>query len=282
MKKFAILADTSHNFDLKTAEKYDIYLLKYYLTLGDKTYQDLTEIETRHFYKVMKDYDELYTAVPGPEDAQKMIDQIRKDGYKDILTLTSSADVTGMYNLQELIKKENPDLNIKVLDTRSVSMGSGFQGIYAAMLRDKGMDLETVYNKLSEKIKDSYIYAIFRTLDYVVKGGRLSPIKGAIGKLFHIHPILGFEEGKIKIHELVRGEKKSFEKLLSYIKNTLNGRPYFLNIFSGDNDEEREVLKERLKNEIKNAVLYLETDITPVLGVHGGPGSIGCIIYYVD
>lgn len=283
MNKFAILADTSQDYTFEDAEKYGFYLVSYYVTMGGKTYKDLVDLDNKTFYQTMGQYDSLKTSIPSPDDVEQAIAKIKEDGYTDILCCTSASVLTGMYNLACLIRDSHPELNMMVFDTESIAMGTGLHTMRAIRLRDQGYTLQETYDDLVKHKAGSTTRALFRTLKYVIKGGRLTPLKGTLGMLLRINPLLKIVDGQVTIMERIRGRQKSLDRLIEVTKEELAGnRPYYLAIFAGDNDEELAKLEEALQDEIARADFFIKSEFTPVLGVHAGPQAIGAGYYFVD
>lgn len=283
MKDFKIILDTSSDFTIERAEEYDIGLIPYYITLGENTYQDLFELPSHTFYSEMKNHTHISTGIPSPHDVHKVLDQSLLEGYKKFLFFTSSHKVTGMSNLLEIIKKERQDITIEIYDTLGVGMQICLQALHAIDLRDKGEKLENIVHYLRTHRHNAHVFALFRTLKYLIQGGRLSGWKGTIGQLLNIQPLLEMKDGMVHIKERIRGKKKSLIRLVEETQKLLSGHTnYYIGIFSGDNTEEKSLLKEMLHNEIIHSKRYIETDLTSVLGVHGGPEAIGVGTYIIE
>lgn len=283
MKSFEIISDTSQNLTDAEAERYGIHLLRYNISLDDKVYRDIDDIDGREFYRVMGNYSTLQTAIPSPEAVHSMLQSIADSGARDVLCMVSAKELTGMYNLFHLLKDSFPTLNIVIFDTRAITYAAGFQTIYAAKLREDGMSIDQVASALEGNQSRSGLIAAFRTLKYVIAGGRLSVLKGALGQLLRVQPIVDLKDAELKIRETPRGKKKSLHRLAEVIKEELStSNRYYLALLDGDNDDERHELKELLKDEIERAELCIEGDLTAVIGVHAGPGTFGACFYKLD
>lgn len=283
MHKFAIIADTSQGLSFEDARENDFYLLSYYLKMGDTTYTDLVDIDNTYFYEHMGDFDELKTSIPSPDDVEQAITKIKAEGYTDILCCTSAPEVTGMYNLLNLIKQHHPELNMYIVDTKQIAMGTGLQTMRAVHLRNQGWSAQEVYDYLRTRTKNGMSRALFRTLKYVIKGGRLTPFKGTIGMLLRINPLLEMIDGNVTIIEPIRGKRKSLNRLIEITKRDLDvDRPYYLSVYHGNNPEELKILFEELKEEIQRAQFFMTTGMTPVLGVHSGPRAVAISYFFTD
>lgn len=283
MKKFEILVDTTQDFTFDLASQYDLTLIPYYLNLDDKNLKDLVEIEKSDFYNNIDSYEKISTGVPPIQDILYKIEEIKKNGIHSALAITSSSDVTGMRNAYESVKSIVNDFNLKIVDSELVGSATGLIAIEASKFRAKGHSLEETRDYVDILKNKSKIFAIFRTLDYLVKGGRISPIKAAIGGFLNIFPILTIKDKKVEILEKARGQAKSLMRLAEIVKEDIgDSKEYHIVLFQGSNQEEFLKLKELLKDQIEKSGLYMETVLTPVLGVHAGPSAIGVSILKLD
>lgn len=285
MNKIGIIADTSQDLTFELGEKYDIEILSYHVQLGNRHYKDLIDIGTREFYQTMGNYDTLMTGIPSVTDLEEKLNKFRDEGTKDILIFVSSDKLTGLEALAGTVKSYYEGLNIHIYQTGQIGSSAGLFSIYAAELRERNYTLDQIVQELDRiKSKENVnIMALFRTLKYIVKGGRFNKYKGMVGMFLKINPVLRLIDGSIEVVDKVRGKQKSLKVLADTIKDDLkDAKKYKIVLFSGDNDEEIQDLKELLKAEIDNAEMYLETELTTVLGVHAGPKSIGVSYMILD
>lgn len=283
MRKFEILVDTTQDFTFDLANQYNLTLIPYYLNLDDENLKDLVEIEKSEFYKNIDSYKKLSTGVPPVQDILDEIDKLKTQGINSALAIISSREITGMGNAYESLKSLEKDFRLEIVDTGLVGSAAGMISIEASKYRAEGHDLDETIEYVKKLINKAKIFAVFRSLDYLVKGGRISPLRAAIGGFLNIYPILTIKEKKVEIFEKTRGQSKSLTKLAQIIKEEIaDSKNYNLALFQGSNEEEFIKLKELLKDQIEKSGLYIETVLTPVLGVHAGPSSVGVSVLILD
>ncbi|MCR8968541.1 DegV family protein [Facklamia sp. 7083-14-GEN3] len=283
MNKLAIIADTSQDLKADLAEHYGIELIHYMLQMGDKHYRDQIDIDSRDFYKQMQNHDVLSTGIPPIQDIIDLLDQLVEKGYTQAVVITASLKLTGMRQLYEVVKEQYDNLEIFIYESDYIASITGLLSIYAAELRDAGKSAEEIIAELDRVDADAGIYALFRTLKYVVKGGRFNKYAGMIGTFFNINPLLTIQKGEIEIINKARGKKRSYATLLAAAKEKLKGaKRYKIALFAGNNNEEIAQLQKDLAEEIANAETSIVTELTPVLGVHAGPQSVGISILVID
>lgn len=286
MEKFAIVMDTASNIDIELAEKYGITLIPYQVQLDDQHYRDQIDISSREFYQLIGQHDTVLSGIPSPKTVDSTIRELVDKGYKQILILTGSIRLTGMYNLCQVICADFIDegIQIEVIDSGQIGIVIGLMGIYASLLREKDIPFVDVVNRLRANIDDSgRVYLLTRTLEYVIKGGRLGKMKGAIGTLLNIQPTLTVEDGQLSVASKARGANKSRLALIQACREQLDtSRPYFFGAFAADNDSELNLLLKDMSDIVDKAELVITRELTTVLGVHGGPKCLGVGFFYVD
>ena len=283
MNKLAIFTDTASDLTYELADQYDIALVSYQLQMGDSHLIDQVDITSREFYETMSHYDVLSTGIPTVQTVIDKFEELKEQGYTQVLAICSSDKITGMQGLLEVVKSEHSDLDITIFNTNQIASSSGVFAIYASQLRQSGHGLQEIVAELERVKPKAEILALFRTLTYLVKGGRFNKYKGAFGNLLNINPMLSAVNGEVAAIDKIRGTKKSLQALIKLVKERLaDSDKYILSFFAGNNEQEVEELKRELSEEIANASLFYETELTPVLGCHAGPKSIGVSILRLD
>ena len=283
MNKFEIFADSSQDFTFELAEQENIIFFPYYLSMGDNDYKDQAEMDNVRFYKTIKQYEKLSTGTPPSQEVLDKIEELKAQGATRALAVTSSADITGMANLYESINQMVEGFEIVIIDTGNIGAAVALATLEASRLRSQGNTIEEIKPLIEKYIKNLDIFAIFRELEYLVKGGRMSAVKAAIGGFLNISPILTVKNRVVDILDKPRGKKKSLAKLIQIVKDRIgNSNNYSIAIFQGDNQEEFEIVREELKDYISKAGRYIETILTPVLGVHSGPTALGIAVMILD
>lgn len=283
MSKIAIIADTSHDMTFEIAEKYNIILIPYSLQMGEKEFTDQVDISSREFYQTMEDEEYLKTSIPPVFKVKEVLDKLENDEYTDAIILTSSDKLTGMYNMCNMIKNDYEKLKVHVINSTQIASPILLMDIYAAELRNDGLSAEEIVNEINRIIPQTTTMALFRTLKYVIRGGRFNKYAGMFGMLLQIKPLLLIQNGEVTVKEKIRGNKKSLQSLVdNVIKSIGSAKRYRMSVFAGNNEEELQTLKDLLKEKIENAEFYIETELSPVLGVHAGPKAVGASVIILD
>ncbi|MGP1411530.1 MAG: DegV family protein [Peptoanaerobacter stomatis] len=280
MGKIAILADTGCGLTDNYLEK-DTYMLPLYVHFSDKSYKDMVEISSNEVYEKMDREGLAKTSIPSVGEIKQMIEKIKSDGYTDILVISLSSGLSGVHNAICMAAKEEQDINIKIVDTKNVWLGTGFFVLYAQDLLKENpqISIDELYEKVNN-IYNSKLYFYLDTFKYLIAGGRIGKVVGTVGTLLKIMPIIACnDEGIYHTVSKTRSEDKAIADITDRIKEFVSknvGKKHYIAIVYKKDERLLKKIEEILKDEIMSAVKYIKYDVvTPALGVHSGPGALG-------
>lgn len=284
MKKFAIIADTGCDIPEDDCCRLGISTLPLWIHFSDGSYRDLVDMKKEEFYNLL-DKEIPKTSTPSPQEVEDAIKKELENGYESVLIITISSKLSGFNNLCNLMAEEYNG-KVKVFDTKNVAMGAGFYAYRAAELRDDGATIDEVYGTLMEERDNmsSRTYFAIPDLSNLISGGRIGKVKGTIGQLLSIKPIISCDtEGYYYTVEKARGFVQAQKKLVNRVKKELlEAGECYLGVFHGDNKEAFVETKKALTDEISRAKTYVESQISPSLAVHTGRGLVGVIYYKIS
>lgn len=254
------------------------------LIIDNKEFEDYVDIKAEDFYEMVvnnPDID-LSTSQVSTGKVQEVYEEFKREGYTDVIVIAVSSKLSGTYQGAILAKDLVDDLNVYVVDSKSVSYGQMHFIYEAVKLIKEGLDAETIFNKISSLHDRINIYVLVDTLKYLVKNGRLSQTSGFLGTLLKIKPLLRIDEnGSLVPYEKIRTTSKARRRLLDLVKEEIKDKKVELFIAYTNNKEEAFLMKDELlesNNNLKISVVPL----TPVVGAHAGPGTIGLGYIEID
>ena len=256
---------------------YPVKMIRSTLNLGGKEYEDYVDIQAKEFYdsiQVNPDID-VSTSQTSTGKIASVYEELKDEGYTDVIAVVISSKLSGTYQGAILAKDMVPGINVYVIDSRSVSYGEAFLVIEAIKMIKSGHKTRDIIDKL-EKIRDNiYIYVLVDTLKFLVKNGRLSAASGFLGTLLKIKPLLHVQrDGSLVPFEKIRTTSKAQQRLLEVVKHDIDGKNVVMFIaYTNNLDKARE-----LKNEIQSIRPDVSVELvplTPVVGAHAGPGTLG-------
>lgn len=274
-EKIAILVDSGCDIPAATREQYQIYQVPLSMIFSDATYRD-DEITAEQLYRRMET-EIPTTSLPTGEEIKGTMHQIRADGYQKVLAVTISSRLSGTCNLLRLNKESCPGLEMEVLDTRNISMGSGLLALAAARYLEQGIQWAELKVRMAKELTSSKMFFCMKTLEYLRQGGRIGHVSALLGSALRIKPIVTCdEEGVYYPTAKVPGYKLALRRLSDCAERFAAGaQNIYVAVLSGEAVEEAAQVKERLLTALPHAKVVMEGPVTPSLAVHTGPGSVG-------
>lgn len=277
-KKIAIITDSTCDLSDDILKKYNIFMVPLRIVYSTREYRDRMEITPEKVYELL-DKEVPKSSLPLPKDVTDLLDRIVAEGYTDIIYLSISAGLSGSFNLIRLLAMEYTGLNIEVVDSATLSMGLGFMAVEAAKEAARSGSVAEAVKRIRATRSSMSAMFIINTLEYLRKGGRIGRVEGTVGNLLNIKPIIGVsDDGVYHTIAKARGHKKSVETMIEQLKARYGARPINLAIVHGLAASEAEKLLGALKK-VLNIQESTVSQVSPVLGVHTGPGLLGVVAY---
>jgi DegV family protein with EDD domain len=264
-------------------DAYGIIMVPYYLNIGKESYRDLSEVDRDSFFQQLATADPLpTTANPGPGDYLAVYEKAAED-VQEIASIHMTSIASGAYQAATIAKnmaaESLPHVRIEVIDTRNVSMCHGWMALEAARAAQEGAGLDEIVGLVDDIIPKAKMLQTADTLRYLYKGGRIGKAKHLFGTLLSIKPIIGMEDGVIVPLGQGRSLKAVYRKMLGIIGEATppGGEIKAAVVHAAAPDE-----AERLRQMVEDAFPCKEmlvTRLSPVLGVHSGPVTVGVCFY---
>jgi DegV family protein with EDD domain len=275
-----IVTDSCADITKEEAQQYKITIVPAYLRFGDKVYRDGVDIDRDEFYrKLVTSSVHPNTAAPSPGDFAQAYEEVAQEA-DEIVSIHVTRKHSAVYDAALVGKgiAEKKGCRIEVIDSKGVTMWQGLVAITAAKAAEAGCNLNQVVTKVHETINKMRALALFDTMKYVVKGGRLGKAVSAvtaIESLLNVKLLVTLRDGEIRPTGLVRTRSKGIDRLLNFIKSAVNVEELVI-VYSttlGDS----QALVEEVRSLFPNIVPRLAR-LGPALGVHAGPGALVTIL----
>lgn len=280
MQKIALIVDSACDLPLEFIREKNIKLLPLRVTYSHGEYKDMIEITADEIYKNLEK-EIPKTSLPSAEDLENILNDLESDGYTHVIAVTISSGLSGTFNSIRLALEDHPKLTSYVFDTKILAMPEGIVAIEVANLIEKGASFDDIVNAIPEIRRNITGYFTVSTLDYLKKGGRIGKIAGTIGEMLSLKPIVSVDEDGVYYTVCkARGRKQSITKLTEILKSHLSESPCNVWVLHGGVLDEAKTVLESLKN-LDNIVSIGISQISPALGVHGGPGLLGLAVQKV-
>ena len=178
-----------------------------------------------------------------------------------------------------LVSENHDNIESFVYDSKTISWGEGILVKKCAELIEQGKDFNYIKNILPELRKKVKLFFVVGTLEYLRKGGRIGRISGTIGDLLNLKPIVAVDdEGRYFTHSKVRGRKQSLNKMINIVKEIVNDKHHDIIVLNGCSDEDCKYMIDQFEKIDNVSSVNYGGDISPVSGVHSGPGLVGVVL----
>ncbi|MCX8062784.1 MAG: DegV family protein [Anaerolineales bacterium] len=275
MSKVGIVTDSTAYIPQNYLNEYQITVAPQVLIWGDQTYEDGVDIQPAEFYQRLK------TATVMPTTSQVTIPNFHKifqsllEQGKEILAILISAKLSGTIDSAIQAKAMLPGAPIEIVDSYSTAMAMGFQVLTVARAAQDGANLEEC-KRLAEEVRNhtGVVFAV-DTLEFLHRGGRIGGGSRFLGTALNIKPLLEVRGGRVEALERVRTRKKSLMRLVEIIEERTRGKsPIRLATLHANAEEEAKELLDELSRRLNPAEAIFST-VSPVIGTHAGPGTVG-------
>lgn len=280
MQKIALIADSACDLSLETLNERNIKLLPLRISYSDKEYKDKIDISADEIYNNLEK-EVPKTSLPSAEIMEEILMSLEDEGYTHVIAITISSGLSGTFNSIRLALEDHPKLTSYVFDTKILAMPEGIMALEVSDLINSGKNFQEIVSAIPKIRKSISGYFTINTLEYLKKGGRIGKISGTIGEMLNLKPVVSVDDDGVYYTVCkARGRKQSILKLTNILKDELSLGPCKVWVLQGGALEEAKKFMESIKD-LKNIVSLNMSQISPALGVHGGPGLLGLAIQKV-
>lgn len=268
-----IVTDSSCDLSDGDTSALDIGVVPLSIRFGTDEFVDREELTVERFYAMMAERDELpETAAPSPGRFEQEFRRALESGASAVVCINiSSALSATMQSALTAAKALEGELDVRVIDSRSITGGLGTMAIDAATMAQDGADADTIEATVRAMVPRTDIWGALNTLENLKKGGRIGGLKGALGSMLSVRPIIRIVDGAVEEGGKPRTRRRALETLRDRLFEA--GDIEKLSVLHGeaaDIDEFLEMISQRFPRETIRV-----GKIGPVIGTHGGPGIIG-------
>jgi DegV family protein with EDD domain len=277
MSKVAIVTDSTAYIPSELLNKYSITVTPQILIWGDETFQDGVDIQPDEFYR------KLETTKIMPTTSQVAIvtmkttfDTLLEAGY-DVLGIFISAKLSG--TMQSAIKAKemlpNAADKIVLVDSNSTAMAMGFHVLAAARASQAGANLVECQKLVEAAQNHTGVYFVVDTLEFLRRGGRIGGAQAMLGSVLNFKPLLELRDGRIESIEKVRTKGKAINRMIDLVVEQVAGRtPVRLATLHANAESEAKAALDGAAARL-NPVEQILASVSPVIGSHAGPGTVG-------
>ncbi len=279
MNNFIIFTDSGCDLKPETLKKWGVEYINLTFRFDDDEREFSNEdMGIDEFYNRMREGASAKTSAVNPESFASAFEGALKEG-KDILYLGFSSGLSTTFNSSRIASEElmeaYPERKIITVDTLCASAGQGMAVYLAVQKKNSGATIEEVAEYIEGKKAQICHWVTVDDLEYLKRGGRISPTVAFAGKALGIKPVIhANNEGKLDSVAKARGRKAAITTLVDkYGELAVEAKGGMVFISHADAADDVDTLIEMLRSKYSVSV-ELITDIGPVIGAHSGPGTL--------
>lgn len=269
--------------DMSPVEHPALAVLPLSVTFGTDVYMDGVDIDHQRFYEMLVERDELpKTGQVNPYAFSQAIAEAREAGDEAVI-ITVGAKLSGTNQSARTALAEAPGGDVFVVDSNNVTLGERVLVEYALRLVDEGRSAAQIAAAV-EAVRDRVVViGLLETLEYLVRGGRLSAAAGAVGTLLNVKPVVAAEDGLIVQLGKARGSKNG-RNLLNQKVEKAGGVDFSMPLALGYTGLSDAVLKKYIEDSAALWAGHTEGELSihtigATIGTHVGPGAVAVAFF---
>ena len=286
MKDYVIATTSTCDMDRSWLQEHNVPMLSYTFEYDGNVYEDdCTDASKRRIFKAMRGGFVPNTSQITTYAYMEFFRSLAEDG-KTVVFLDMDRAISSSYNNSlnalEQLKEEMPAADIRIIDTRCVTIGLGLLLRKAVEMKENGADADAVVQWIEDNKMHIAHRFVIDDLQWLSHGGRLSNSSAMVGALLSIKPLIYVpDDGTLVAYAKIHGKKKAVHQLLEdALKDARTENNEFV-ITHSDCQEEAEKFMAAVKEKLPEGTPVSIYELGPVIGCHVGPGFLG-IVYFTD
>lgn len=277
-QKIAILADSGSDI-YQVKPNAPLYVLPLRIIIDGEEFIDKLEISLKDVMAQIDDK-KISTSLPSPKDIETTFDQIKNDGFTHVICIPISKGLSGTMNVIRQIAEDYEGLEIAMIDTKNISMASGYSSLEALELIEKGMDFDSIITTINQHLNFKKVFFTVDKLVYLKRGGRIGLVSATVADLLKIKPVITCnEEGIYYTVKKQRGYTKAINELINQVVEFVGDTTsYDITLMNADSKIDFDLFRSKIKEALPHIRNFETATITPALAIHTGPEALGIAV----
>lgn len=275
MSQVHIVTDSASHIPEALREELNIHVVHLPFAWDGETYLDEIDMGKREFYaRLRSSSSQPTTSGPTPGSYLEKYEQLAERGG-EILMIHVGSEFSSAHQTAKLAKSMLPNAPIHLIDSHSNAMGLGFQVLAVARAARDGMEFEELLDLAEDVRAKSGVIFYVEDVGYMHRGGRVNLGQRVLASILNIIPILQINGGPIEITGRARSKKAAMNKMAEIVAGIVQAeRPLRIAVHHADDEKTAFALRQLVEQELNPDELMLE-EVSPILGIHTGPGAVG-------
>ena len=284
MAKIKLMTDSASDISKENAEKYDILVLPFKVTMGDKSYVSRKDFDNEGFYKMLDEYDGIpMTSQITAFEFKETYEQLYEDGYTDVIYTSINSNGSSTYSnavmASEQFFEKHPDakgkFNIYCIDGRSYTGAYGYAGGEGAKKAMKNTPAKEIVAFMKDWVDNCVIFFAMYTLKYARKSGRIPSAAAFVGEVMGLKPVMRIDDNQIVTETKIRGDKAIVPKILELVDGEMIPQTPYLVVYGSDTS-----VRDEMAQAMTKKVGYPPVDFYQIgseVAINAGPKVTGVI-----
>ncbi|MEU2436873.1 DegV family protein [Streptomyces rubradiris] len=273
----AIVTDSTAYLPPRAMERHGITTVPLTVVLGDRAFEEGTEISTRSLAHALQKRRSVTTSRPSPQVFAETYRRLAESGASGIVSLHLSAELSGTYDAAVLAAREAP-VPVRVVDTGVIAMALGFCALTAAETAEAGGTVDEAVTAAEKRAAGTSAVFYVDTLDYLRRGGRIGAAQKLLGSALAVKPLLQLEDGRIEPLEKVRTASKAIARLEELTVERAGNAEVDIAVHHLAAADGAAALADRLRARVPGLADLHVSEVGAVIGAHTGPGLLGAVV----
>ena len=278
MSKIVIVTDSNSGISQKQAKEFGVEVLPMPFYLNGQIHYEDVDFTQEHFYGMLAQGAEIKTSMRLVGGVTDLWDRLLKE-YDEIVHIPMSSGLSGSCETAMMLAQDYEG-KVQVVNNQRISVTMRQSVLDAKMLADRGMSAAEIKEVLEKNKFESSIYIMVDTLEYLKKGGRITPAAAALGTLLKLKPVLQIQGEKLDAFAKARTVKQAKSIMIDSMKNDFakrfqspDGKKMHLEMAYTNDKEEAEENKAEVQEEFPNNEIVMDP-LSLSVACHIGPGAL--------
>ena len=277
----AVVLDSTADLPDPQARHPNWRLVPLYVRFGDEAFREYVDISAEEFYRRLRGSSQPpKSSQPSPADFEAVFDSLSE--YERILCVVLSSKISGTYE-SALLAAEPAGERVQVIDSGVTSGGTVILADAIQRRLARGTEEKEIDALVERFTRERGLLFTVDTLEYLIRGGRIGKAAGLAGQLLSVKPILVLDDGEVAPLKRVRGRRKAIAEMeRHFVEGSQDGSGLHVGVAHAEARVDCDELAGRVRAARPHASLDLVLTLGPVIGTHGGPGTLGLFWFQDD
>jgi DegV family protein with EDD domain len=269
----AVVTDSTADL-AELANENSIAVVPLTVSFGSEVYKDGVDLSREAFYRKLETSTQPpTTSQPSPAAFAATYTELLGAGASGIVSLHLSSKLSGTYSSAVSAAQEVDVQRIRVLDSKTVTLGLGLIALQAAADAREGLGLDAIMQRATAAAAGAELFAAIPTLTYLARGGRIGQLQSILGNVLKIVPIITLRDGEVAEYSKVRTFARAVDQMVEVVSARITSSARVAVLHSVAPELGQSVAR-RIEEKVRPSLIVCNC-VGPTVGTHAGPGAVG-------